>query len=244
MHFYFSDFTISPYLISFVLAFVITFTVSWILLRRKEIPRSFIVYNFVLSFVFALLCGKIHTMLLYGLLMDFLTAGFSSIGSAFGYVLGTIIFIFIYPEGKTPLFRVTVLTLPLIYSIAKFGCFTVGCCHGIPYDGPFCVMYENQIIHTGNVFPIQLIESIVFFIIFLICLGIYCSKASDYTFPVLVILCPAAKFIAEFFRGDYPESFLTVNQVLCILALCIGLGLFIIHRFQTAKNNSAKQNHK
>ena len=53
MHFYFSDFIISPYLISFISAFVITFTVSWILLRRKEIPRSFIIYNFVLNFVFA-----------------------------------------------------------------------------------------------------------------------------------------------------------------------------------------------
>lgn len=47
MHFYFSDFIISPYLISFISAFVITFTVSWILLRRKEIPRSYIIYNWV-----------------------------------------------------------------------------------------------------------------------------------------------------------------------------------------------------
>lgn len=235
MHFYFSDFIISPYLISFISAFVINFTVSWILLRRKEIPRSFIIYNFVLNFVFALLCGKIHTMLLYGLLMDFLAAGFSSIGAAFGYVLGTIVFILIYPKGEIPMFRVTVLVLPLMYSIAKFGCFTVGCCHGIPYDGPFCVMYENQIIHTGNVFPIQLLESIVFLMIFLICLGVYFSKSSDYVFPLLVILCTTAKFIAEFFREDHPESFFSVNQILCVLALCIGLGLFAFRRIKMKK---------
>ncbi len=235
MHIYFSDYRISPYLISFVMAFVITFAVGWVLLRRREVPRSYIIYNFVLSFVFALLCGKIHTMLLYGLLMDFLAAGFSSIGSAFGFVLGTVIFIFIYPKGKVILLRVTMLVMPLMYSIAKFGCFTVGCCHGIPYNGPFSVMYENQIIHTGNVFPIQLIESIVFMLIFLFCLGIYSSKASDYTFPTLVLLAPSAKFMAEFFREDHGKGVLSINQILCILSLCLGVVLFVIHRFQMKK---------
>ena len=56
-----------------------------------------------------------------------------------------------------------------MYAIGKIGCFLVGCCYGIKYSGIFSVVY-NYSLHAPvgvSLFPIQLVESIVFLLIFI-----------------------------------------------------------------------------
>ena len=62
------------------------------------------------------------------------------------------------------------LPLPLLYAVGKIGCFIAGCCYGIEYYGIGNVVYnyvpKSEIIGL-HLFPIQIVESIVFFLIFI-----------------------------------------------------------------------------
>ena len=56
-----------------------------------------------------------------------------------------------------------------MYAVGKIGCFFAGCCYGIEYNGFLNVTYNYSAIAPKGIslFPIQLLESIVFLIIFL-----------------------------------------------------------------------------
>lgn len=150
--------------------------------------------------------------------------GLSSMGGLFGMYLSAITLILISRDRKitkTVLENCT-LVLPLIYSIAKTGCFLAGCCRGIPYHGPFCVEYTGRVTETGCVFPVQLAETIVFFVIFIFGL-ILAAKKSRNTSVYLLTACAAAKAILDFLRESHTDKIISLNQILCIAVAVIGI---------------------
>lgn len=92
--------------------------------------------------------------------------------SAYGALIGGFLMIYIFClEFKLPLikfFTKYVILLPLIYAIGKLGCFFGGCCYGVECSLPISVVYLNSMDAPNNIslFPVQLVESIVNFIIF------------------------------------------------------------------------------
>ena len=95
----------------------------------------------------------------------FLEAGLSAYGGLVGVVIAAIIFEKIIPT-KGSITKYTILSLPLVYGLTKVACSIVGCCGGIPYTGIFKVKYLNAL----NIwqFPIQIVETITFIVLFLI----------------------------------------------------------------------------
>ena len=113
------------------------------------------------------------------------------------------------------------MVLPLMYGISKLGCFFAGCCHGIPYDGPLAVSYDNQVLQGGPFFPVQLAESICFLFIFLI--GIYLHhRRNRLVCPAVILLCATAKFSLEYLRQEHAGVVLSVNQAVCLCFFLLG----------------------
>lgn len=203
----------------FLASLVCSLAIVCVLLYRRRVPGKIIFYSVFLN-VLCILCGaKLYTVLAGGFQVDFWGAGPSSLGGAIGLFLGIFLFGRIYNRDTALFWEVYIMALPLMYGISKLGCFFAGCCHGIDYDGPLAVTYDNQVLQGGPFFPVQLTESICFLLIFL--LGLYLqhrkgSRVSD----LLILLCAVAKFLLDYLRQEHVGVFVSVNQVVCLVFFC------------------------
>ena len=112
-----------------------------------------------------------------------------------------------------------------MYGISKLGCFFAGCCHGIKYSGPFSISYPH--LYSYTVFPVQLVESIAFLIIFIILNYIYRRKGSNNIIYYTIIFSSFSKFILDYFRFSHKNIFLSINQIIS-LAFFVGGIIYLI----------------
>ena len=142
--------------------------------------------------------------------------GFASIGAAAGVYVSALLISLIWqsPGERTILLQNCTFALPLMYGIAKIGCFTAGCCHGIAYDGLLCVRY--------TVFPVQLLEAAVFITIFIAGM-VFLKKHDIHSVEKVTILSAAAKFTLEYLRKSHSHRALSIEQAVCLLATIVCL---------------------
>lgn len=197
-------------------------------LKKEECMNRQILLYFIMYIAFALVFGKIYTVLVYGE-SNILTAGLSAYGGLVGVVISSVIFEkILFTDGK--IIKYTILSLPLVYGFTKIGCFIAGCCGGIPYEGILKVKYVNAL----NIwqFPIQMIETIVFLLIFIICHYFNKNKNINYIVLFLVLVF---KFILDFFRYDHVNFLITRNQVFSIILLIIMIFIYVIYKRKKLK---------
>ncbi|MDO5154873.1 MAG: prolipoprotein diacylglyceryl transferase [Eubacteriales bacterium] len=217
------DFVISPYAVFLVLSFVVPFGVVGKLLKKADIERNIIFYSLFLN-AFSIVYGaKLYTMIHSGFRESFFTAGISSLGGVIGLLIGIAIFNQIYRKQSFTFWLSYIVVLPLMYSISKLGCFFVGCCHGIAYDGPFAVCYDNQVVKTEMVFPIQLLESVVFFVVFCVGISLYVQRKQKVMISVVIMLCAICKFGLEYLRQEHVGVVLSMNQMVCIIFFIVAM---------------------
>ena len=199
------------------------------MLKDKYVNKKILGIYFLLLIPSILLFGKIFTVVASGFKENFITTGFSSYGAAIGVLLSAIIFELIIPTKKK-LLKYSILSLPLIYGIAKIGCFIAGCCYGIPYNGILSVTYTNGL--NIPLFPVQLAESIVFFIIFVLCNKYKSNKNIIY---ITIIICALSKFLLDFLRYEHINKIMSINQICSILLIVITIIHFFINKKQLFK---------
>lgn len=155
----------------------------------------------------------------------------------YGGLIGAIIGIFIYSKQFKIPFKKLILTIfpviPLVHSIGRLGCFCAGCCYGIEYHGKGSVVFSNTNYAPVGVelFPSQLLESLLNFIIFIILLLTYKKWIDTYkTISLYCILYSICRFILEFFRGDLVRGsilWFSTSQWISVIVFIIGLYIFI-----------------
>ena len=197
-------------------------------LKKENHKNKQILLYFIMYIAFAFICGKIYTVLAYNE-TTFIKASLSSYGGLIGVVIASIIFEHIIPT-KGNIIKYTILSLPLVYGLSKIACFVVGCCGGIPYNGIFKVKYVD----VQNIwqFPIQITETIVFIIIFIICHKLKDKKDINY---ITLILVSIFKFLLDFLRYDHINILITKNQIFSIVLLLITIIVYIINRKKLVK---------
>ena len=127
-----------------------------------------------------------------------------------------------FKKKISDLLYIVVPVIPLMYAIGKIGCFLVGCCYGVEYSGPFNVVYNYSLDAPKGIhlFPIQLVETIVFTIIFLIINKIDKKNKRIY---LTFIICAISKFILDFLRFREISKILSINQIVSIIFLILGI---------------------
>ncbi len=140
---------------------------------------------------------------------DILDGGFSFTGGIIGGLLGILLYCSQYKIRHKDLSQVYVVTFPLAYAFGKIGCFMAGCCKGV-----------------GDI-PLQLIEALASFIIFLYVLVKIKDNSIIYKYLVLYSI---TRFAFDFFRETRNIIFINLSstQLICILlAILAILGYFI-----------------
>lgn len=198
-------------------------------LKKEGYKNNQILLYFIMYVAFAFICGKMYTVLAYGKI-NFLNAGLSAYGGLIGVVVAAIIFEKILPvDGK--IIKYTILSLPLVYGLTKIACFIVGCCGGIPYEGIFKVKYVDSL----NIwqFPIQITESIIFLLIFIVC---HFSKKNNNINYIVIALVSIFKFLLDFLRYDHINTIITRNQMFSIILLLITIITYIVSKNKKSIN--------
>ncbi len=176
---------------------------------------------------FAFIGGKLFTILTSHE-DNFIKAGLSAYGGLVGVTIASIIFEKILPS-KQIIIKYTILSLPLTYSLTKIACFVAGCCHGIPYNGPFSVIYTNGL--NIPLFPIQALETICFMVLFIILK----KKKENKNIPYIsLITISLLKFSLDFLRYDHLTKIVTINQIFS-LVLCTSI--IMLYLYQKKKKN-------
>ena len=163
----------------------------------------------------------------------FWLSGLSAYGGLIGVVIGSIIFEqIINCNGKV--IKYAIISLPLVYGLTKIACFISGCCYGIPYNGIFKVIYKDGL--NISLFPIQILETITFLVIFIICHFNRNKKNIGY---ITLLVVTIFKFLLDFLRYEHIKIMLSKNQIFSLVLIFIILIVWIkdkIKKITSVKN--------
>lgn len=216
--------TIPIYAICIILSLIVGLIGIYINLKKSDLKKEeslgLIIY-IILGTIYGAKLFTIITNLDKGVI-KFQEAGLSSYGAVIGIILMMILFGIQFKKKISDLLYIVVPVIPLMYAIGKIGCFLVGCCYGVEYSGPFNVVYNYSLDAPKGIhlFPIQLVETIVFTIIFLIINKIDKKNKRIY---LTFIICAISKFILDFLRFREISKILSINQIVSIIFLILGI---------------------
>lgn len=214
-----------------VLSIILSIIYIYYFLKKEKVEKRLILLSVILAIPFILVGGKYLTILTSKGKVNLITAGLSSYGGAIGLILSSIIYEKITNEKKTK--TAYILSLPLMYGISKLGCFFVGCCYGIRYDGIFSVKYPH--LHSYTVFPVQLLETITFLMIFIILNIIYKKTKSKNIIWYTILLSALGKFLLDYLRYSHANISISVNQIISIFFIIISIVFIIVNRRKNEK---------
>lgn len=203
------------YGIMLIASLVLGFVMFSIILHRRGVPKEYIFYSVLLSFFLVVIVGFELTIIQIGRKNFIENPSMSSMGCAIGAIIASFIMDLIF-GFKYRITDAQIRTLPLIYSVAKIGCFFAGCCRGIPYDGFGCVVYSSE--GPTSYLPVQLIETIVFMIVFV--LGITLLRKKNAI--IIVIASMLFKTLLDFGRISNGGR-LGFTQAVCIVVAIVML---------------------
>lgn len=169
---------------------------------------------------------------------NFFSLGLSSYGAVIGALLFIMLFCFQFKKSIKELLYIFMPSIPLMYGIGKIGCFLVGCCYGIEYNGFLSVIYNYSKSAPKNIplFPIQIVETTVFISIFIYMMIQH--KKNKFDLKVVgmgFILSGFSKFILEFLRHSHIGKLISSTQMISIAFIIIGI-LIIINNKKSKKN--------
>lgn len=213
------------YGIILLISIIISLFYIYRMLKKENIKDKNIYLYILLYGLFAIVFGKFYTMITSNE-YNILKAGLSSYGGLIGVILASIIFEFIVPTNKK-IIKYTIISLPLTYGIGKIACFIAGCCYGIPYNGIFNVVYKDGL--NIPLFPIQITETIVFIMIFIICNKLRNNKNIIY---ITILISTISKFLLDFLRYEHINKLITANQIFSIIVIIVIIVLLIIKKLK------------
>ena len=209
MHPYISSLT--SYQVMMLIAVGTVIITAFIFSRKK--PVSFLAFIEMLSFMLigALIGAKLLSLITRLLEYGWNEKAISEPGGLvfYGGLLIAIVSAYIGSHiagySSEYLFNNLAFLIPLAHGIGRIGCFLVGCCYGIPYTGPFSVVFPEG----GNapagipLFPVQLAEAIMLFMLSAYLFFRYTLKERKGALQCYLIIYAVMRFFLEFLRGDY-----------------------------------------
>ncbi len=126
-------------------------------------------------------------------------------------------------------------SLAIGHAVGRLGCFSAGCCYGIPAKVPWAVTFLNpeSVARIGiPLHPTQLYEAAGEFVNFLVLMGLRQRRLfKGQLFWTYVFLYSTLRFIVEFFRGDDARGFIaggfSVSQGISVVAGLIALMVIV-----------------
>jgi len=170
----------------------------------------------------------------------FFSGGLVFYGSLIGAAVMLYIFCKTFKFPILPLLDVYAPCLPLAQAIGRLGCFMVGCCYGVPTDGPFGIVFHASPVAPNGIalFPVQLAESALT----LLMSGVLFWISRKPTKPGLLIglymlMYGMARFALEYLRFDEARGFIlgiSTSQFISIFIIAAGI-FMCLYKFKQQK---------
>lgn len=149
----------------------------------------------------------------------------------YGGMIGGLLVLFLYlrhfnlPVPAT--LDVAAVALPLGQAIGRLGCFSVGCCYGLPWQHGIALPHSLIAPRGIPLVPTQLIES-SFCLLLSVALYLYFRKGPETGSTVRLYLLGYGifRFLIEFLRGDVLRGFigpLSVSQWISLAAIAFAV---------------------
>lgn len=220
------------YSLIILIAFLINIVVICFIFYKKNRFNYELIYLLIFEHIGMIFGAKLYSFFSnpakYNYQFDLFKIGFSSIGAVIGIIIMSIIYIKLFKSSIKMIIETFICSIPLIYSIGKIACFLAGCCYGIEYNGPLSITYQYSPnnINGISLFPVQLFESIVFFVLFLISFNMVLKdKVNNKSIGIFTIIIFICKFLLDFLRFTHMKNLISFNQIMCIPFILIGLFL-------------------
>jgi phosphatidylglycerol:prolipoprotein diacylglycerol transferase len=183
-----------------------------------KVRHAGIPWDTALFWVFALLVGGlggarfgawIRDSIMVGKLVDPVAQrGLMSYGAFIGIIVTGVIFIRVEKLSLLKMLDTMTPSTALGFAIVRIGCFFNGCCHGVPTDLPWGVVYSPpsvawQIFGSTPLHPAQLYASFGNLILFFILLFLERKKTFDgFVFLSWLGMYACLRFVLEIFRAE------------------------------------------
>lgn len=211
------------YLFTILLGFISLF-VSEIVINKKLKVMSFkdLIYSYILSMIFFLVFSKIFYIILeldFASFVDFIYndninstlkfifSGFSFIGGYLGIVLSSYIYSKIINTNFKKILLIYTISMIVMYSVLKIGCFIKGCCIGKYYTN------------------IQIVETILNMIMYIYLLLTFNNKSINILLGKSIIGFSMIRFIISIFRVYSTTYSFVVVEIICLILNVIGIKL-------------------
>lgn len=132
-------------------------------------------------------------------------------------MLSFVVFLSLIGQPILPYLDISLLSIGIMMAFGRWGCFSVGCCHGYVCNCKYGVVYSEDHAKKGfpsyyvgaRLFPSPIVES--FFVLSIIAFGIY-FMLNDYAHGTVLIWYSVVygliRFLLESFRGDPERPYL------------------------------------
>lgn len=250
--FYIHTLFISYYGLQIVLGMFFACLLAYVQIRRWHLSWNDFVLMISVIGLFAIVGAKLLYILVSVRQIDWsritdltylqsvMSGGFVFYGGMIGGLLGLLIDQKLLKLNIAPYVQSCIGCIPVGHAFGRIGCHLVGCCHGIPYDGPFAITYTQSLFAPNNIplFPVQLIEAILDMILAAVLL-LCCKRWRGYTaLGVYLLSYSVVRFVLEFFRADEARGsvfLFSTSQFISVVLFALGL-LILYHctRFRRA----------
>lgn len=186
-----------------------------VFLCKKD--KCFPLFDLVCSAIYAMIGAMIGAKLLFIAVslrqiieyqlswIEVIKGGFVFYGGFIGGFAGLWIYCKQFKMNMSPFLDVFATVIPLGHAIGRFGCLFAGCCYGIPYDGPFHVIYHETVGMTPletPLFPVQVLEALCLLVLFVVLAIVFLRGHKGRTPWLYCIFYGVIRFAVEFLRGD------------------------------------------
>ncbi len=239
---------ISSYSLVYIIAILAGISIAYHETRRQDLPLKVfppavfwaILGGIVGAKIFHIIFSKWDDFLLNPLNTLLRGGGWMYYGAEIGGIFGLVFYLV---KNKLPLLRpldIGAIMLMLAHAIGRIGCFSAGCCYGIPCDAPWCVTFPGM---QHPVHPTQLYESIPLFIAFIL-VWIFRKKFTTpgLIFALYLIFYGSLRFFIEFYRANmpYPGGWIfTPSQYIAPVMVLIGIGMifYLVRKKDEIRDN-------
>lgn len=160
----------------------------------------------------------------------------------YGSLVFSLSFVFLFIRKHKlaiwPFLDIIAITTLIVHFFGRLGCFMAGCCHGIPNDGFFSVVFSdpNCVAEPLNtpLHPTQLYSAFTLLLILLIVSQVKKHHRFDgQAFLTYLMLYAAGRSIIEEFRGDEArgfvfDGFLSHSQLIALVLFILALYFYIV----------------
>lgn len=165
-------------------------------------------------------------------------SGMSYHGALFGFLLITWVYTKKYNYPVWKLMDLVALSVPLAYVFGRVGNFLNQELVGRVTSMPWGIYVDGVLRHPSQLYEAFLEGVVVFFIIFFYRTR---KKFDGELIVIYGITYSLGRFIAEFFRQPDPQvgfvlGIFTAGQILSVVIICIGIGMYFILRNNDLKN--------